>query len=943
MIKYFHTFILICFSSFLFAQNRYVISGNILDDKSKTAIPFVNVFLEGTTVGTQTDINGNYTLNKVPVGKYKLVASMVGYLPYIQNLTYETKNLDLKIVLKEDVKYLAEVKVTAGKDKAWENNMKLFEKEFLGSDFNKKYVKILNREIVDFTNENNKLIAKASQPLVIENKLLGYKYTYILQNFEKDNERLAYKGLGRFELLDTTDAKLTAKYEKNRSLAFYGSVKHFIKAFLNGNLIEQGYNLYYVNPENQNFREPIFPKNSVFRTETNGQYLIILDCPLIVNYDKTFPYQSSGLKQLGNIIVTADGDLIDPYSIQINGSMANLRIAKTLPFDYELPGNQQYKNNFTDISNLPEVLKSSVKYSREKVEITSIEPYYLAGENIEFEAQVKDLSARTPSEISKTLYVDFIDLQKGKLIQNYILRLEKGFTNFKIPIENLTATGNYQIRAYTNWMRNFSENSFFKQNFTIFSQKYRAELSELPTAIYDTTNLFVEGQNLVEGLRSKLAINTFDNFGQKISSPFKLLSDKNDILIAGETDSTGLAIIEINPKADENYHVSVKDKKYFLPKPAKKGTVLTIDNLSSSEKLKVFIQNKGLDNEQDTLTLAIVRDGEILAWQSFLNNKPALILNIQKENLIGPSEVYLVDKKRNIIAQRHILVEENVEFEDIVKNDRELISVKPNDFFWINEKLPFIDEKGISIKGQIKRMNGKPNKNPVKLSLILSSLPTDSTKTPKQTHTYEVLNNFEFADLEFYGKKQATFIAPENRVIVDTTNSIPAIYPERLPINWPLIMNKKADADMERRKDELFEASLKGTKRETMLEEIKVFGNKLAKYQVDNITPNYVIEENQIINKPNMKDVIAFLKMSRKRFSKIMVFLDSYNLSPDDNIDDMIWPAAVENIKIFEYTIPATYTLGGAAECVIVINSRRGASGGSYKRNETVIVRGYDN
>ena len=42
-------------------------------------IPFVNIFLEGTTYGTATDVTGHYMMVDLPVGEYTIVAKMVGY------------------------------------------------------------------------------------------------------------------------------------------------------------------------------------------------------------------------------------------------------------------------------------------------------------------------------------------------------------------------------------------------------------------------------------------------------------------------------------------------------------------------------------------------------------------------------------------------------------------------------------------------------------------------------------------------------------------------------------------------------------------------------------------------------------------------------------------------------------------------------------------------
>jgi len=53
------------------------ISGTVTDDTGEP-LPFANVYVEGTTVGTTTDIDGNYTL-KVPEGASNIRVSYTGY------------------------------------------------------------------------------------------------------------------------------------------------------------------------------------------------------------------------------------------------------------------------------------------------------------------------------------------------------------------------------------------------------------------------------------------------------------------------------------------------------------------------------------------------------------------------------------------------------------------------------------------------------------------------------------------------------------------------------------------------------------------------------------------------------------------------------------------------------------------------------------------------
>ncbi len=69
----------ILFSINLFPQSTGSISGNILDLSTGEELIGANIFLEGTSLGAASDLNGSYMIRGVPAGFYNLIASMVGY------------------------------------------------------------------------------------------------------------------------------------------------------------------------------------------------------------------------------------------------------------------------------------------------------------------------------------------------------------------------------------------------------------------------------------------------------------------------------------------------------------------------------------------------------------------------------------------------------------------------------------------------------------------------------------------------------------------------------------------------------------------------------------------------------------------------------------------------------------------------------------------------
>lgn len=61
------------------AFSQGTIRGFVYDEKSGEPVIFTNVYLKGTTIGSATDVNGFYSITKVPVGSYTLMVTSLGY------------------------------------------------------------------------------------------------------------------------------------------------------------------------------------------------------------------------------------------------------------------------------------------------------------------------------------------------------------------------------------------------------------------------------------------------------------------------------------------------------------------------------------------------------------------------------------------------------------------------------------------------------------------------------------------------------------------------------------------------------------------------------------------------------------------------------------------------------------------------------------------------
>ena len=68
-----------CLSVPAFAATDAHIAGHVLDAHSKEHLSFVNVQVEGTSLGCLTDESGHFYLKNLPEGELTIVFSMMGY------------------------------------------------------------------------------------------------------------------------------------------------------------------------------------------------------------------------------------------------------------------------------------------------------------------------------------------------------------------------------------------------------------------------------------------------------------------------------------------------------------------------------------------------------------------------------------------------------------------------------------------------------------------------------------------------------------------------------------------------------------------------------------------------------------------------------------------------------------------------------------------------
>ncbi|MBS1525895.1 MAG: SusC/RagA family TonB-linked outer membrane protein [Bacteroidetes bacterium] len=111
--NYSKKYVLLCaflmMSVMAFAQ-KGSIKGTVVDETNQP-LPGASVSIDGTTIGSVTDANGNYTISNVNAGNYSLTAKFVGYVTSKQTITVGSSIITVNFGLKPQNTSLNEVVV----------------------------------------------------------------------------------------------------------------------------------------------------------------------------------------------------------------------------------------------------------------------------------------------------------------------------------------------------------------------------------------------------------------------------------------------------------------------------------------------------------------------------------------------------------------------------------------------------------------------------------------------------------------------------------------------------------------------------------------------------------------------------------------------------------------------------------------------------------------
>jgi len=222
------------------------------------------------------------------------------------------------------------------------------------------------------------------------------------------------------------------------------------------------------------------------------------------------------------------------------------------------------------------------------------------GETIWFKVYLVDAWSHLENAASNLVYLDLIDPKNRILDSKHInAGREMAIGDFLIPIDSMP--GNYTIRAYTNYMRNFDETYFYHQQIQVWSPYDISEDTVLEDSLIIVgenkpgdnpgihsvalqVQFFPEGGDLINGLTSKVAFKITGSNGKSREAKAIIFNQDGKFITQAASISQGMGFFVLRPEQGQSYHAEFNEEgeiiKFPLPDALQEGYLLKVNHKS---------------------------------------------------------------------------------------------------------------------------------------------------------------------------------------------------------------------------------------------------------------------------------------------------------------------------------------------------------------------------
>ena len=378
--------------------------------------------------------------------------------------------------------------------------------------------------------------------------------------------------------------------------------------------------------------------------------------------------------------------------------------------------------------------KNTIKPDVEKVYLHTDRSTYFMGEDIWYKAYNVRASNNLLFDNSNILYVELISPDSKIVARNKTnLEMGLGHGDFHLADSLGVKPGAYQIRAYTNWNRNFGEDFVFKKNieiidvFEAYSNLKNTTKSSATTNTITTSNsnqnnfnvdFFPEGGSLLENVASIVGFKAVDGNGNPVSINGNVFDSDNELVTSFESAHDGMGKFQMIPNTGKKYYAKIKTQsgtvqRTDLPDALKNGYAISFRNFKGRNIIVINTNSETLalsPNEQ--LTVVCKSQGATYFETTQTLTESNLSFELAKDKLPeGICQITLYDSSSKPLSERLVYIEKEHDLDVQITTDKTTYQPNEKATITVTSKSKAGLGKSASFSLSVTDMNGVEDKD----------------------------------------------------------------------------------------------------------------------------------------------------------------------------------------------------------------------------------------
>jgi len=301
-------------------------------------------------------------------------------------------------------------------------------------------------------------------------------------------------------------------------------------------------------------------------------------------------------------------------------------------------------------------------FPQEKIYLQTDRPYYVMGEKIFFRAFLLHASTNRPSEISRYVYVELINSNR-KIVLRQQIRMDENYMFYgALSLPETIKQGNYRIRAYTRYMENTGEKSFYTR--PVFIADPSVVKTEIGTGSKSLNvhskqspevNFYPEGGNLIAGQPNLIAFKALLSNGRAAEIEGSVYNSNNEKLTDFSTVHEGMGSFTLQPETGKKYYTryTFQGQSFKSDLPPAKSNTCSLQASWENDSLSIRIRKPAGMPDKKMYLLIVCRG--VPTYLDEWNFRDKIVLH-KNEFESGVSHLMLLTAAFQPISERLVFV-----------------------------------------------------------------------------------------------------------------------------------------------------------------------------------------------------------------------------------------------------------------------------------------------